>query len=377
MTIGQWVDPIAGGRDPLEKNPDRIRTKEWWRRHRDHLDPPLPQQLTTSEYRDLSPEGRAAHDLERRRAMSAMPVILTQRLLALDETLAMMLRADEDSAGVKQGLLLTGDSGNGKTTALLHLLRSFELGLMAAHPDYFTRRGNNYVPVAYVTTPSRPGIKPFLTRIARFYGLPLSRNPDASALEDTVMDMIRGCGTTVLVLDDIHNIDVGEAAGRQTNKLLKALAEDSGATIIAVGLDMHNSRIFATSGDSAINVQASSRFTPFWMGPYVIDTPEGIRQWAGLIWAMEQQLPLMNHPDGSLAETQWAYIHTRTGGRIGALSQLLRQSAQTAIATGTERITAAILESTRIDITNQETLHQARKAGSSKNLRLVDPWGSV
>jgi hypothetical protein len=354
MTVGHWIDPLADGRDPVDKYEEPVRTKWWWRAQLNEALTPLPKPMTRRAYAQLKPEARVTNNRERQRLCSNLPAILTPQLLALDRRINLMLSADEDRRGVRQGLMLTGNSGSGKTTALLHLLQQFELGLMAAHPDYFDRRGDEYVPVAYVTTPSRPSVKALLIRIARFYDLPVEKAPDATRLEDAVLDMIRSCGSTVLVLDDLHNIDLGEASGRQTNKLLKALAEDSGANIIVVGMDLDHSRIFQVTGDSAINVQASSRFTPFFMKPFPVGTDDEIRQWAAVIWAMEEQFPLMDHRPGALAESQWEYLHARTGGSIGALGQLLRESAEAAIKDGIEQITPDILASIHIDLTNYQ-----------------------
>lgn len=62
---------------------------------------------------------------------------------------------------------------------------------------------------------------------------------------------------------------------------------------------------------------------------------------------MEDALRLERHRPGSLGRMA-RYLHTRTGGRLGRLSALIREGAITAILDGTEKITQKQLEAVRL-----------------------------
>ncbi|WP_393059538.1 hypothetical protein [Streptomyces sp. LN549] len=65
------------------------------------------------------------------------------------------------------------------------------------------------------------------------------------------------------------------------------------------------------------------------------------------------------HP---LARSLDAYLHERTSGLIGSLSQLVREAAIEAIDSGAERITKRLLDSVELD----HTVEQARTKKTPK-----------
>lgn len=72
---------------------------------------------------------------------------------------------------------------------------------------------------------------------------------------------------------------------------------------------------------------------------------------------------LQHHRPGTLPRHA-TYLHQRTVGRIGSLTRLIRQAANTAIHNGTERITKAVLDAIRLDhhAETQQRPHPRRSA---------------
>ncbi len=69
---------------------------------------------------------------------------------------------------------------------------------------------------------------------------------------------------------------------------------------------------------------------------------------------MEDSLRLHAHRPGTLV-AMTDYLHERTGGLIGSLSQLVRETTVDAIDSGTEKITKRMLDEIELDHAVQKT----------------------
>ncbi|MET8331886.1 hypothetical protein [Streptomyces sp. NPDC005181] len=94
--------------------------------------------------------------------------------------------------------------------------------------------------------------------------------------------------------------------------------------------------------------QIAGRFKIFRHRPLAYATEQDKAVWDDLVQAMESLLRLRSHRPGTLVKHA-AYLHARTGGRIGSLSHLVREAALVAIVEGTERITKGLLGEVELD----------------------------
>ncbi|WND23554.1 hypothetical protein [Streptomyces violaceus] len=70
--------------------------------------------------------------------------------------------------------------------------------------------------------------------------------------------------------------------------------------------------------------------------------------WHDLVHGMDSALRLRRHRPSTLV-THAAYLHARTGGRMGSLSHLIREAALVSLLDGTEKITKKLLEQIELD----------------------------
>ncbi|MFD6379363.1 hypothetical protein ACFWFS_20775 [Streptomyces albidoflavus] len=70
--------------------------------------------------------------------------------------------------------------------------------------------------------------------------------------------------------------------------------------------------------------------------------------WHDLVHSMDSALRLRHHRPGTLL-THTAYLHARTGGRMGSLSHLIREAALVSLMDGTEKVTKELLEQIELD----------------------------
>ncbi|MDR3083626.1 MAG: hypothetical protein LBV60_22370 [Streptomyces sp.] len=112
---------------------------------------------------------------------------------------------------------------------------------------------------------------------------------------------------------------------------MKYLSERVGATFVYAGVAVEESPLLS----GVRGAQLAGRFKLLSNPPLSYGSREQQAAWRGLLDGMEDALRLERHRAGALGRMA-GYLHTRTGGRIGSLSALVREAAITAIWDGTE-----------------------------------------
>jgi len=82
--------------------------------------------------------------------------------------------------------------------------------------------------------------------------------------------------------------------------------------------------------------------------------------WNALVNGMDSALRLRQHRPGTLV-THAAYLHARTGGRMGSLSHLIREAALVSLLDGTEKITKKLLEQIELDTAAEQRARAPRR----------------
>jgi Cdc6-like AAA superfamily ATPase len=179
--------------DPREHRP--VTTKEGWAAFVTGQPTPVellaPEQLAalTEAQRDAYDEARIAYHARLIVvATSTVDQVVTtgRRLTALNR--------GQDSA--RRGLVVTGESGTGKTTAIKQL---------GKHHELLARRRRTasgaFLPVVYVTVPPAATPKVLAAEFARFLGLPLPRTLNQVNITNAVCDLLCRLGTDLVLVD--------------------------------------------------------------------------------------------------------------------------------------------------------------------------------
>jgi hypothetical protein len=126
---------------------------------------------------------------------------------------------------------------------------------------------------------------------------------------------------------------------------------------VLAGLNIETSTLFqGTRG-----AQIAGRYSVIPSQPFGRRNRRHREEWQSVVGTLEQSLRLHRHRPGTLLALD-AYLHDRTSGLIGSLSQLIREAAIEAIDNGSERITKRLLDSIELD-------HTVEEARSQKNTR--------
>ncbi|ORW05883.1 ATP/GTP-binding protein [Mycobacterium kyorinense] len=175
---------------------------------------------------------------------------------------------------------------------------------------------------------------------ARFLGLPtLNPRMNVTDISDAVCQVLIDARTDIVVVDEIHNLNLDTRAGEELSDHLKYFTEHLPATFVYAGIDVERSGVFTgTRGRQLAGRCAVIHTSPFPFGD----------EWTSLVAAMEGTLRLHRHQPGTLvADTK--YLHRRTNGMIGSLAHLIRSAAIQAMLSETEQVTRELMDTVLID----------------------------
>jgi hypothetical protein len=334
-------------------------TKEGWRRFVDYQPEP-PTMLTAEQLIALDQRQRATHDETRRDYHAELPLVHTPTIRQLLGTGRLLVQLNRRQVSARRGLILSGASGTGKTTALMQLGRTHERAVRRRHPD-----SRHRLPVAYVTVPPAATAKMLAVEFARFYGLEFSARANMPDIVNAVCATAANTGVELVLVDEIHNLNLATRSGAEVSDQLKYFAERLPATFVYSGIDVEAEGLFA----GVRGRQIAGRFTLIASTPFAYGTTEQRTAWRSLIATLEAMLRLHRHRTGTLVALD-EYLYRRSSGMIGSLSQLVRGAAILAIEDSTEQITRELLDLVPVDFAAEKaarlTTPRQRKRQAAK-----------
>ncbi|MFC9647998.1 TniB family NTP-binding protein [Streptomyces sp. NPDC056937] len=330
---------------PEELPPDsRLTTKEGWRHFVGH-DPVPPRLLPAAERAALSGRERMREDDRRREYHADLPLVNTPTIRKVIATSRLLIQLNRNQISARRGVILSGASGTGKTTALTQLGRAHELAIRKRHPRDLSR-----LPVVYVTVPPAATPKMLAMEFARFFGLSFPTRANVTDIVDAVCATAAHVHVDLVLVDELHNLNLATRSGAEASDQLKYFAERLPATFAYAGIDIESQGLFAGTRGR----QIAGRFVVIPAAPFSHATDQDHDTWRALVGTLESMLRLHNHAPGALTELS-KYVFHRTGGMIGSLSQLIRGAAVLAIEDGSERITEDLLAIVPVDFAAEQS----------------------
>lgn len=331
---------------------DPLTTKEGWRRFADHQPQP-PELLDDAALEALAAGERAGYDEARKDYHADLPMVNTPVIQKVIATSRLLIQLNRHQVSARRGVIISGASGTGKTTALTQLGRTHELHVRKRHPDDQYR-----LPVLYVTVPPAATARMLAVEFARFLGLEFTTRANITDIVNAVCATAAHTRVELVCIDEIHNLNLATRAGADVSDQLKYFAERLPATFVYAGIEVEAQGLFA----GVRGRQIAGRFTVIPAAPFSYGTGEQREQWRALIATLETLLRLHRHRAGTLTGLD-EYLYRRSGGMIGSLSQLIRGAAILAIDDGSEQITRDLLESVPVDYAAERSAPQLRASG--------------
>ncbi|MFJ4689608.1 TniB family NTP-binding protein [Streptomyces sp. NPDC088789] len=317
-----------------------------------------PPPLSPADERQLAPAQRAAREREREDYHAQLVIVRTPTIQHVTTIGRKRILLNRRQKSARRGLIVTGPAGTGKTTAITQFGKNYEL--------LARRRGevaHQALPVVYVTVPPAATPKMLAVELARFIGLPIAPRFSQVDITNRVCDLLSSRGCRLVLIDELHNLDIRTKIGAEASDQIKYLSERIPATFVLAGVDVEGTGLFTGRRGG----QIASRYTEVDTHPFPYKTAKDKQSWQSLVTTLEEALQLRAHRPQTLLKLS-GYLHERTAGMIGSLSHLVREAALSAILDGTEKITRTSLDDVELDraVTKpagRRTASAARRAG--------------
>ncbi|OCC08284.1 TniB family NTP-binding protein [Streptomyces sp. PTY087I2] len=318
-----------------------------WRTFMSQNLPEPPALLPEAAWQGLDRVERAVYDQARTGYHDELLLVSTPAIRRITTTGMKLIARNGRRQTGRKGLIVSGPSGTGKTTSVSQLGKRHQLAVDRRSPVDIS---GEQVPVVYIVTP--PAVKPrdLVVELAAFLGLPYAYRESPQAITHNVISVLHKVGCRLIVVDEIHNLDLTTRNGQDASDQLKYLFEQIQATFVYAGVNVSENGLFS----GLRGRQLAGRFITLHTGAFDHDTTQQREDWERVVATMESTLRLHRHTTGTLRK-QAAYLHRRTGGMIGSLDQLIYEAANDAIADGTEKITKRHLEAVVLDTAAEES----------------------
>jgi hypothetical protein len=338
------VSPVPGPGEE-DRQLRALTTLAGWRQFAGEVSA-VPELLDPGVWQDLDPGKRAAYDDDRIVHHSRLLIVQTPAVRDVVTAGRRLAHLNRSAHYGRSGLIVSGPARTGKTTAITQLGKTVEVIHHRRHP-----RCGDDIPVVYITVPPAATPRMIAAEFARFLGLPITQRANITDIIEAVCGICTDARTSVICVDEIHNLNIATRTGGEASDTLKYFSERIPATFVLAGISVERAGLLSGPRGE----QIAGRYSMVRTGPFPRDG-----QWATLIAALEGSLRLHRHQPGSLPRLA-SYLHQRTGGMIGSLLWLIRSAAIQAVIDGTEQVTRKTMDAIPVDIASQAASHPGRR----------------
>ncbi|MFW3339825.1 TniB family NTP-binding protein [Aliarcobacter butzleri] len=223
-----------------------------------------------------------------------------------------------------RGMLLYGDSNNGKTAILKKFYRDF------SKDEYIDEDGDliHLMPIVYVLSESSSDESVMFNKILSAMNVPTNHKEKIAKIKEEVIYHLGIMKTKLIIIDEIQNVLQGPY-NKMTQLItsLKTLNNTTGIPIILAGTQDAMSAI-------SIDNQTKSRFKPLELANWNND-----ENFSRFITTIEAMLPLKKASNLYQNYEVLTYLHELSNGCIGEVIDILKDASIYAIRTKSERIT--------------------------------------
>ena len=319
----------------------------------------------------MTPNERLVYDQARALWHANIGPIRTPGVDALFDALDEIVGANrQDGDKVKPTAVLDALPGLGKTTAALAFGQAFHRAQVDLYGPQVEVGGGSWqrIPVVYLGLTSNTTMRSLNARLCRFYGLPGADRGNADWLASRAAECVANCKTRLIIVDDVHFLDVTRRDGREVANHFKWLANTFPVTFLFVGVGLRARGLLdeGLCGADAAFSQTARRWSVLSLDPFEIATKQGRSTWGQLLLSIERELVLANAHRGMVARELSDYLFARSSGHFASLMSLISRGCYRAVKNAAEALSVELLDQVRIDQAAEaarDQLHVALDAG--------------
>jgi len=348
---------VSTGED-LERDYTLSRKEGWFQR----AEAPArttPEAFTREQLDALRSTERRRYDASRAVWHANLGPIVTPQMQSVFDDLEEIVESNrQDGDRVRSSAVLSAFPGLGKSTVAV----SFGVRYHREQIELYgasTAGGHDRIPVAFVGLTSSTTMRSLNAALCRFFDHPGWQRGTANQLADRATDCVLSCATRLIIIDDVHFLDMNRRDGREVANHFKWLASQFPVTFLFVGVGVLERQLPTEGLDPsyAALAQTARRWTTLLLDPFEISTEAGRLTWRRLLLAIERDLVLADAYRGMLADDLADYLYARSTGHFASLMTLIARGCLRATKSKTERLTADLLDHIR----NDEASEAARK----------------
>lgn len=223
-----------------------------------------------------------------------------------------------------RGMLLYGDSNNGKTAILKKFYRDF------SKDEYIDEDGDliHLMPIVYVISESSSDESVMFSKILSAMNVPVNHKEKVTKKKEEVIYNLGIMKTKLIIIDEIQNVLQGPY--NKMTQLITSLKTLNNTTAIPIILAGTQDAMSAISIDN----QTKSRFKPLELPNWNND-----ENFSRFITTIEAMLPLKKASNLYQNYELLTYLHELSNGCNGEVIDILKDASIYAIRTKSERIT--------------------------------------
>lgn len=223
-----------------------------------------------------------------------------------------------------RGMLLYGDSNNGKTAILKKFYRDF------SKDEYIDEDGDliHLMPIVYVISESSSDESVMFSKILSAMNVPVNHKEKVTKKKEEVIYNLGIMKTKLIIIDEIQNVLQGPY--NKMTQLITSLKTLNNTTAIPIILAGTQDAMSAISIDN----QTKSRFKPLELQNWNND-----ENFSRFITTIEAMLPLKKASNLYQNYELLTYLHELSNGCIGEVIDILKDASIYAIRTKSEKIT--------------------------------------
>ncbi len=276
---------------------------------------------TVRAYRRMS---EAERDLfnERRLQFIANAIVSTS---AITDFWKMVWDASIDNYGKpwgRQGVLISGPSTSGKTSACVAVMTSMLRRVSRGFPEW---RECGYLPILYIRAPKYATPRGLLLAIAAALGLEPGGRASLEDLSVMVAPVMADVRVRLVIVDEVHRMSADNVNSVTTADLLKAITDEIPATFVFSGIGIESSGLLA----GALGQQLVGRNSRQIMRLFSDSGPSERQAWADVVASVVANGCLFGESDVDAAR-----LYNRTKGSLGAVAHVLNTAAKRLIMSG-------------------------------------------